>query len=566
MAAAVLALLVVSVAYWLGVLMAVRRLYSLPPAPAAGFPPVSILKPVRHLDYAAMENLESFCRQDYPAREVLFGVSESGDRALPLLTELVSRHPEARVVVGTGRGTNPKVAILEVLARQARHPLIVVADSDMRVGPDYLSKVVAGLEDPGVGLVTAPYRGVEPSTFTARLEALYMDCHFVPSAIFASRVLGVPFGLGSTMAVRRIQLEQIGGFEALGGYLADDHELGARLARRGLRTRMIGYPVSCYLGPTSFGEQWRREVRWARATRVSRPLLYPGYLLTMTVPWAVVYFFFAPGRSLAWGVLVGAVAFRWWSGWLLTGWDGNRKLRRWVAFLPVRDFLTVGVWAAGALGRTITWRGQTYRVPPDGTMIASRPVSPVGVLIRGIDFLVRKASGIFEISPHSDCVFRMAVRRNRSTVTLADGTHLPPGGTIGELHFRNDILPRIGPRGPTLVWGASFHGRLRSSLRLVAQLLDTDPRLQGVEALRGDLYLSGSYEPSRVVRALERLGFQDIAPVAGGNRLRGRYAGALQRTFQPRGMGNPRLYRVWMSRTQLLRRYGDTTGTSVQPT
>lgn len=167
----VLVLVAVSALYWLLVLVEVRRLYSTPLTATAAVPAsVLVLKPVRGLDDAATENLESFCRQDYPEMEVLFGVADPEDPVVPVVDDVASRCHKARVVVGSGPGTNPKAAVLEVLAKEASNSVIVVSDSDMRVGPDYLTAVVTALEDPKVGLVTCPYRGVEAGTLTARVE------------------------------------------------------------------------------------------------------------------------------------------------------------------------------------------------------------------------------------------------------------------------------------------------------------------------------------------------------------------------------------------------------------
>jgi ceramide glucosyltransferase len=554
------AVVAVSAAYWLVALRQVAAL--LRPSPAMEWEPtVAILKPVRGLDHAAEENLESFCRQDHPRVEVLFGVEDRRDPAFPLLQQLAARYANARVVVGSAPAANPKVALLGMLAEEAAGEVLVVSDSDMRVEPDYLRRVLAELAAPGVGLVTCPYRGVEPVTLTARMEALYMDCHFVPSAVLGSTLVGLPFGLGSTVALRRTDLEAIGGFEALADHLADDHELGARIAGLGRSVRMSGYVVSCIVGSTSFAEQWRREVRWARATRVSRPALYPGYLLTFTTPLAVLYALVeGPGGA---GVVAGAIAWRWAVGWLLTGWDGNRALRRWLPLLPLRDALTVGVWVTGAFGRRVTWRGRRYLVPGDGRMVAE----PTGhrlrsaPAVRALDATIRRAGGFIEFDDEPDGLFRIKLARAHAQLTFTDGTRLVPGDVMGELHWRNEVIPQMDDQGIDLGWGLTFSRRLHRSFAALARSVRSDPRLEDLAAVRGNLYLSAVHSPEAVSRVLARLGFEDVAAAGDGplEQVRRGYATLLLRTFHPAASNGRRLRRhlIWMSRAALLERYGE---------
>jgi len=349
------------------------------PGPDGNAPGVSVLKPLKGMDAEAMANFESFCLQDYPAdTEILFGVSDPDDPVVRVVEGLQARHPECAIALHVlpEDGGNPKATLLHQLAARARYDVLVTSDSDIRVPPDFLRNAVAPLADPAVGLVTFPYRGTSPVTFTARLEALHMTGSFLPSALVGRRVLGMRFALGASLALRRHDLERIGGFAAVTPYLADDYQLGVRIARLGLRVHLADTVVASVLGATSFREQWEREVRWARSTRVSRPLEYPGMLLTHTLPLAVAYVPLAGASSWAWTVLGLSVVLRLGVAWRVTVLAGARDNLRWLPWLPVRDMLSAAVWLVGAVGTGVTWRGRHFRVRPDGRMTA-RPPAPV---------------------------------------------------------------------------------------------------------------------------------------------------------------------------------------------
>jgi len=345
-------------------------------APGAFTPPVSVLKPVRGLDPEAYENFESFCHQDYPDYEIVFGVGDEADPAVPLIRRLQQEHPERsiRLVVAETFGANRKASLLHHLTAAARYDILVTSDSDMRVSPDYLRRVVAPLADPAVGLVTCPYIGEHAETLPARLEALHMGVSFLPSIVVARRVISMRFAMGASIAFRRRDLERIGGWAAISDYLAEDYQVGARVAATGLRVHLSDYIMADILGATTFLDEWQREVRWARCSRVSRPREYPGLVLSFSVPLALllnVCFGFEPAHRQA---LVVSLLVRWVVAWLVTGYTGDRESRRWLAWLPVRDLLTALVWLAGGFGRRIVWRGEEYRLEAGGKM---RPVHPV---------------------------------------------------------------------------------------------------------------------------------------------------------------------------------------------
>jgi ceramide glucosyltransferase len=364
-----LILIILSWIYWLVAWWMVRRLFQSPKAGEADFmPPVSILKPVKGLDVEAYENFASFCRQDYPEFEILFGVSDAGDPAVAVIERLQQEFPECdiRLVCAPDIGPNQKASLLSHLSAKARHEVLVMSDSDMRVTPGYLRRIVPLLAPEDTGLVICPYRGEAAWTLTARLEALYMGVTFLPSVVVARRLVGLNFAMGGTVVVCRSDLARIGGFEQIAEYLADDYELGAGIARLGLRVHLSDYVVVSILGATTFEEQWQREVRWARCVRVSRPLEYLGLLLTFSTPLATVLLMASAWASWAWWVLCVSVALRWSVAWLVSGHTHDRASRRWLFWLPVRDMLTALIWVFGLFGRRVTWRGETYVLDPDG--------------------------------------------------------------------------------------------------------------------------------------------------------------------------------------------------------
>jgi ceramide glucosyltransferase len=372
----ILLLVLASWVYTLGAWWLVRRFFrTLQPLARDFTPPVSILKPVKGLDFQAFENFASFCEQDYPDYELLFGVDEPGDPAVSVIRRLQRAYPERsiRLLVTPSFAANRKASTLHQLVAEARHDLLVVSDSDMRVTPGYLRRVVSPLAEPATGLVTCPYRGSHALTFTARLEALHMGVLFLPSTLVGRRVMTTGFAMGSTIALRQRDLERIGGFGAVAEYLADDYEVGARIKRAGLSVHLSDYVVVTVLGVTTFREQWQRELRWAYCNRVSRPWEYPGLLLTYTVPLALLFLVATGFAQGALAVLVVSLALRWVTGWYVTQHTGDFTSRRCLLWLPLRECLSAVIWCAGALTRRFVWRGESYELDDDGRM---HPLGP----------------------------------------------------------------------------------------------------------------------------------------------------------------------------------------------
>ncbi len=373
-----LLLIAASWLYWLVAWWMVRVFFGSRPDLNSGFaPPVSILKPIRGLDAQAYQNFASYCQQSYPDFELLFGVADSDDPAVSIVKQLQKDFANCNIrwVLCPTIGSNRKASILHHLATQARHEVLVINDSDIRVTPDYLRRVVAPLANEHTGLVTCPYRAEVPLSLAAQLEALHIGVAFLPSVVVANRLLNFQFAMGSTVVVRRRDLARLGGFEPIANHLADDYQLGARVASLGLQVHLSDYIVSTILGTTTFREQWHRELRWARCARVSRSWEYPGLLLTFPVPLSLTFLLISGFAPLGWQVLAVSLLLRWLVAWCVTAYTGDWETRQSLLWLPVRDILSVLVWCAGALGRHVVWRGERFILRADGRMEPHPPTA-----------------------------------------------------------------------------------------------------------------------------------------------------------------------------------------------
>src|SRR5581483_6127462 len=307
-------------------------------------PPVTILKPLKGTDPQMYESFRSHCLQDYPEYEIIFGVSDADDPAIALVKQLQAEFPSHHIRLMTCSeilGTNVKVSNLVQMAREAKYEHLVVNDSDIRVEPDYLQRVIAPLSDPRVGLVTALYRGVPAATIGSHLEAIGISTDFSAGVLSAEVVEGgVRFGLGSTLALRKRDLQAVGGFEPLLDYLADDYELGARIASQGLEVRLADCVVDTFLPAYSFRAFLSHQLRWARAVRDSRPWGYFGLILTLGVPWAILTLLLAGGRNWAWLLVAATLLVRVAMAEVIGG-SVLRDLRvtRSLFLLPVRDVI-----------------------------------------------------------------------------------------------------------------------------------------------------------------------------------------------------------------------------------
>ncbi len=336
--------------------------------PEPGYaPPISILKPVRGVEPHFDEAIRSHARLDYPEYEVLFGVEDGDDPAVERLERVIAAHPDAplRLLVCPTRAPNRKAGVLEKLAREAKHPVLVINDSDVRVEADYLRRVAAPLQDPRIGVVTCLYRGRADSA-AGRWEALGVATDFAPSVLVAQLVGVREFGLGSTLALRARDLERIGGFAAVADYIADDYQLARRITETGLRVHLSKLVVETTLGAQNWGEVWRHQVRWHRTIRVSKGPAYVGILVTQATFWALL------AASAGWWAPAAVTLATRLAAGLATGVGLLRCpiTRRWWWLMPLRDLSGTAVWAAGLVGSTVEWRGRRLRLSRDGRISA----------------------------------------------------------------------------------------------------------------------------------------------------------------------------------------------------
>ena len=361
------ALAVAGMGYFAAALVAARVFLRTRRAPLPDFAPgVTILKSLKGLDPGMLDAFRSHCRQAYKGEvELLFGVSSPDDPAAAAVKQLQLEFPQVpiRLVECPERlGTNGKVSTLAQLAPHARHAFLLVNDSDITVSPRYLERVMAHFAEPSTGLVTALYRGRAHGTLASRLEALGIATDF-QAGVLLSRLLegGLHYGLGSTLAVRREALEKIGGFAALKDHLADDYELGARVAQAGYSVVLSAEPVETSVPAYDWRGFADHQLRWLRTVRDARPGGYVGLIFTHGLAWALLNVV-ASGLSplslwllalsfflrLTMAMTVGAEVL------------GDHQVLPSLWLLPLRDVVAMGLWVAGLAGNTIVWRGERF--------------------------------------------------------------------------------------------------------------------------------------------------------------------------------------------------------------
>ena len=339
-------------------------------------PPVSLLKPVRGIDFASFENFTSFCNLDYPEYEILFCVNDLSDPAVPFIERLIAQFPHRKIRLLSGAqqsGSNRKVNNLILLTHEARHEFVVQSDGDVRVGPGYLKEVVAPFADHAVGAVSCFYRGIAQKNLCAELEAIGASSDFFGGALVADWKEGVTFALGASVATTKSWLDKIGGYEALANLLADDYELGNRIHHAGgkvLLSREIVWTM--YPTQTAMGF-WRHQVRWARTVRFCRPASFIGLLFTHGLPWTVLAALVSPNLPLAVGYLLAYVVLRFSMAWTVGIWGiGDAVLRRKLWLIPLRDAIYFAVWCASFMSNRVTWGDSQFKLQ-NGRMIEILP-------------------------------------------------------------------------------------------------------------------------------------------------------------------------------------------------
>ena len=387
----VLALLSLALALWQW--LAARRFPLHRRVTDTGFAPaISLLKPLKGCDATTAESLQSWFNQNYSGQtQILFGVADANDPVCKIVREIIGRNPnrDAQLVVCEKLlGTNAKVAKLAQLEKLAKHNLILISDADVRVPPDFLLNIVAPITRPSdtlspsdgerngvrgeVGLVNCFYRLANPSTTAMRWEAVAINADFWSQVLQSQSLKPSDFALGAAILMRRNALAGIGGFQSLADCLADDYQLGHRIAKNGHRIALCPVVVECWDAPMNWRDVWKHQLRWARTIRVCQPLPYFFSILSNAGLWALLWLAVslfttrtvcAPLTATVCLLIRIAIAQN-----LQRRLTPERKLISPVWLVPVKDLLQAAIWFCAFAGNTVEWRGRKMKLRRDGTL------------------------------------------------------------------------------------------------------------------------------------------------------------------------------------------------------
>ena len=335
-------------------------------------PPVTVLKPIYGLDKELEQNLLTLCRQDYPDYQIVFSVQRASDPALPLLRRLAEQYAD-RVILVLKEATpvvNGKVQNLTNALEFARHDVLIISDSDARLAPNYISNIVAPLEDANVGYVCTLYRSFRADHWWERLELLSLNADFVPALIFSYVTGASNFLIGATVAFRRSDLEATGGMAALGDYLVEDYELGKRLVKLGKRMVLVPHVVDLVADYPQFNAWWHHQVYWDQNTWAANPVGFALTILTRSVPFALLFAAVRGFDTIGFIVFLAALAIRMGSAALISGRylkDHEGVTALWL--LPIRDLFALVSWYIALTRRTFVWRGHKFGLTKEGRIV-----------------------------------------------------------------------------------------------------------------------------------------------------------------------------------------------------
>jgi ceramide glucosyltransferase len=336
-------------------------------------PDVTLLKPLKGCDPSTEVCLRSWFAQDYGgAVQMLFAVGSSDDPVCDVVQKLKAEFPDRDVeliVAENPVGPNAKVSKLVELEKRAQYELLVVSDADVRVPADFLTNAVSPLANPEIGLINCFYRFANPVTLAMQWEAISINCDFWSQVLQAKTLKPPDFALGAVMVTRRKCLAEIGGFRVLADCLADDYQLGNRIARNGHRIELCPVVVECWDSPMGWSAVWKHQLRWARTIRVCQPVPYFFSMLSNPTLWPLIWTAVSPS-AISLLTLVVAVTVR---SAIAAGLQ-HRLTRTWahlpfVWLAPIKDLLQTAIWFCAFAGNTIEWRGQKYALRPDGTLV-----------------------------------------------------------------------------------------------------------------------------------------------------------------------------------------------------
>jgi len=369
----ILLLCLSSVCYYCYAIYAAMQFFSQATEIAPQFqPPITVLKPICGLDIDTYENFASFCRQNYPEYQIIFAVRDQHDPSVEVVKKIIHDFPEIDIqLVISDRtiGTNLKVSNLANAEAKAKHPLLLLADSDVRVGSDYLRRVIQPLQDSRVGVVTCLYRPLVRG-WAAILEAVGISTEYHASILVARSLEGMKFALGPTIAIRKTVLHAIGGFAAIADYLADDFQLGYLPSQAGYEVVLTDYVIDHVIATASLTDLIYRQTRWNCCTRVSRPWGYLGLIFTHGTAISLLFLLATFGSTLGWAVLTVTWSLRLIMAWVVA----VRGLKDAVAgkflwLVPFRDLIGFALWCYGFVGNTIKWRGQQMKLTKGGKLV-----------------------------------------------------------------------------------------------------------------------------------------------------------------------------------------------------
>ena len=337
---------------------------------------LTLLKPLKGCDATTETCLRSWLTQDYPGKiQVLFGVASGDDPVCSVVRKLLKEFPaiEAQLIIcGPLAGTNLKVSKLMQMEPLAKYDLVVVSDADVRVPSDFLVNVLVPLANERVGLVNCFYRLANPTTWAMEWESVAINSEFWSQVLQSQSIKALDFALGAVMATRQRQLKQIGGFASLKDCLADDYQLGKRIAREGNEIVLCPVVVECWSEPMGWQAVWKHQLRWARTIRVCQPLPYFFSILSNATLWPVLWL--AVSRSkVALAFAATCLLVR-----IATALHQQKMLSQTRVRLGnsgvvlLKDVLQFALWLLAFLGNTIEWRGERMRLRSDGTLVRGR--------------------------------------------------------------------------------------------------------------------------------------------------------------------------------------------------
>jgi ceramide glucosyltransferase len=369
----ILLLCLMAIAYYGVAIYAAIAFFSQPVLVNQDFhPAISILKPICGLDSNTYENLASFCRQEYPQYQVIFGVRDANDPSVAVVQQLIDDFAavDIQLVVSDRTiGANLKVSNLANASSRANYDILLLADSDIWVGPDYLQHVIQPLQNPAVGVVTCMYRSVTQS-WLAALEALSVSTEFLPSVLVARQMEGMTFALGATIVIRKSVLAAIGGFAAVANYLGDDFKLGNLPAQAGYDVVLSPYVVDHVTTTDRVAAFIQHQTRWLRGNRFARPFGYAGLLLTYGTVISLLFLFLVGGAPCGWMVLGITWSIRVVMAWVVgVNYLKDSVARQWIWCVLLRDWISFALWCYSFTGNTVEWRGRQFSLSQGGQCI-----------------------------------------------------------------------------------------------------------------------------------------------------------------------------------------------------